>query len=61
MAPKTVELQKQKLGIEGKELEYEEYVQLIDSIRNMCKTMAGDAIANRIYEGLKEILDESQA
>ena len=61
MADKTVELQKQKLGIEGKKLSYEEYVQLIDAIRAMCRTMAGDAIASKIYEGLKDILDQEQA
>ncbi len=61
MADKTVELQKQKLGIEGKELGYDEYVQLIDGIRTMCRTMAGDAIARKIYEGLKDILDREMA
>ena len=61
MADKTVDLQKQKLGIEGKELSYDEYVQLIDAIRTMCRTMAGDAIASKIYEGLKDILDKEQA
>ncbi len=61
MADKTVELQKKKLGIDEKELGYDDYVKLIDSIRSMCKTMAGDAIANKIYEGLKDILDKELA
>ena len=61
MADKTVELQKKKLGIENEDLSYEDYEKLIDSIRNLCKTMAGEAIASKIYEGLKDILDKEKA
>ena len=60
MADKTLELQKKKLGIENKELCYDDYVNLIDAVRKLCKSMAGDAIASRIYEGLKGILEEQK-
>ena len=60
MADKTLALQKKKLGIDDKELCYEDYAELIDAVRKLCKSMAGDAIASKIYEGLKEILEEQK-
>lgn len=56
MAEKTIEVQKQKLGIKKKSLSTEEYVMMVTAIRELCKQMAGDAIANKISEGLNEIL-----
>lgn len=58
MADKTIELQKKKLGIEDGPLSYDEYARLIEAIGNLCRNMAGEAIANRILEGLKNILDK---
>lgn len=60
MAGKTLAIQKKKLGIDDKKLCYEDYNGLIDAIRNLCKSMAGDAIASKIYEGLREILEEQK-
>ena len=57
MAAQTIENQKDKLGIGGRKMSYEDYLTLIDSIRELCKKMAGDAIASKIYEGLKGIVD----
>jgi len=56
MAEKAIEVQKQKLGIKKKNLTTEEYVKMVIAIKNLCKQMAGDAIANKISEGLNEIL-----
>jgi hypothetical protein len=56
MAEKTIEVQKQKLGIKKKSLTTEEYIKMVIAIKDLCKQMAGDAIANKISEGLNEIL-----
>ena len=61
MADKTISIQKKKLGMEEKKLCYEDYARLIDAIRKLCKNMAGDTIASKIYEGLKDILEEQRA
>ncbi len=58
MASTTIERQKSKLGIEGKKLTREEYIELIGAIRKLCKSMAGEAIATRIYEGLIDIVNQ---
>ena len=57
MAAKTINIQKKKLGLEGDKLSYDEYVELVEAIRLLCKSMAGDAIASKIYDGLKTIID----
>jgi hypothetical protein len=56
MAEKTIENQKKKLGFEDKPLTYDEYEQVIVAIGDLCKHMAGDAIAVTIRAGLMEIL-----
>jgi hypothetical protein len=56
MAERTIEVQKQKLGIKKKILSTEDYIKMVIAIKDLCKQMAGDAIANKISEGLNEIL-----
>lgn len=58
MAEKAMENQKVKLGIEKKP-SAEDYKKIAEAIRDLCKNMAGDAIADRIYGGLVEILESS--
>ena len=57
MAQKTIENQKEKLDLSGKSLTNEQYVEVAESIRDLCKRMAGNAIADKIYTGLMEILE----
>lgn len=56
MAQKTIENQKAKLEL-GKELSTQDYRAVVESIRNLCRKMAGNAIADKIYDGLMEILE----
>ena len=61
MARKTIENQKEKLGLTKGELSYEQYVQIVESIRMLCFKMAGGAIAEKMRRGLVQILDEERA
>ena len=56
MAQKTIDNQKEKLELE-KELSHDDYVKIAESIRDLCKKMAGNAIADKIYSGLMEIIE----
>ena len=56
MAQKTIDNQKVKLEL-GEEISHQDYVKIAESIRELCKKMAGNAIADKIYEGLMEILE----
>jgi len=56
MAQKTIENQKAKLEL-GKELSRQDYKAVAESIRDLCRKMAGNAIADKIYNGLMEILE----
>ncbi|RLJ02079.1 MAG: hypothetical protein DRP08_04865 [Candidatus Aenigmatarchaeota archaeon] len=56
MAQKTIENQKDKLGM-GKKLAHDDYIKVAESIRDLCRNMAGNAIADKIYMGLMEILE----
>lgn len=57
MAERTIENQKAKLGIGEGDLSHDDYVRVIEAIGDLCKHMAGDAIAGRIQAGLTEILE----
>ncbi len=57
MAQKTIDNQKAKLEL-GEEINRQDYVAVAESIRDLCKKMAGNAIANKIYDGLMEILED---
>ena len=57
MAQKTIDNQKTKLDLEGGDLSYEEYMKIAESIRDLCRKMAGNAIADKIYGGLMEIIE----
>ena len=56
MAQKTIDNQKAKLEL-GEEISHQDYIMIAESIRELCKKMAGNAIADKIYEGLMEILE----
>ena len=58
MASTTIQRQKSKLGIEGKKLTRDDYLELIEAIRKLCKSMAGDTIANKIHQGLVDIVNQ---
>ena len=57
MAHKTIENQKAKLEL-GEEINHQDYVAVAESIRDLCRKMAGNAIAEKIYGGLMEILED---
>jgi hypothetical protein len=57
MAEKTMENQKRKLGLEEGKPSLEDYQKIAEAIRDLCRHMAGDAIAIKIYGGLLELLD----
>ena len=58
MAQKTIDNQKAKLEL-GEELSQGDYKKMAESIRDLCKKMAGNAIADKIYSGLMEIIETS--
>ena len=58
MAQKTIDNQKAKLDL-GQELSREDYIRIIESIRDLCKKMAGTAIAEKIYRGLMDIVEDN--
>ena len=57
MARKTIENQKEKLNLTKGELTYEQYVQIVESIRNLCFKMAGSAVADKLRKGLMQIIE----
>ena len=57
MASVTIEMQKEKLGCSG-DLSPEDYKQIAEQIRILCKEMAGDVLANKIYDGLMQLIEE---
>ena len=58
MAQQTIDNQKAKLEL-GKELSRDDYIKITESIRDLCKKMAGNAIADKIYNGLMEIIEDN--
>jgi hypothetical protein len=58
MAQRTVQLHKERLGLKGR-LGRDDYISLVKSISSLCKTMAGDAIARRMEEGLTTIVEHA--
>jgi hypothetical protein len=61
MARKTIENQKEKLNLTKGELSYEQYVQIVESIRDLCFKMAGNAVAEKLRNGLMQIVDAERA
>lgn len=61
MAECTINVQKEKLGLMKDNLTSEEYMMVVDSIVALCRRMAGEAIARRIEDGLKRIVNEAKA
>ena len=60
MARKTIESQKEKLGLTKGELSYEQYMKIVEAIRTLTRKMAGPGIAENIQRGLANILDEER-
>ena len=61
MAKRTIENQKEKLNLKKGELTYEQYVQIIESIRDLCFKMAGGAIAEKLRLGLMQIVEAERS
>jgi hypothetical protein len=61
MARKTIENQKEKLNLTKGELTYEQYVLIVESIRNLCFKMAGGAVAEKLRHGLMQIVEAERA
>ena len=57
MAQKTIDNQKAKLEL-GEDINPQDYIAVAESIRDLCRKMAGNAIADKIYDGLMEILED---
>ena len=56
MAQKTIDNQKAKLEL-GEDIDRQDYVAVAESIQDLCRKMAGNAVADKIYNGLMEILE----
>jgi len=56
MAERTIQKQMEKLQIMRGDLSYEEYKKVADSISDLCRHMAGEAIARKIHDGLMDII-----
>ena len=61
MARKTIENQKEKLKLTKGELSYDQYVQIVKSIKDLCLKMAGAAVANKVEQGLMQILEAEKS
>lgn len=61
MARKTIENQKEKLNLMKGELTYEQYVQIVESIRDLCNKMAGNAVAEKLRKGLMQIIETEKS
>jgi hypothetical protein len=57
MAEKAMENQKRKLGLEEGKPSLNDYQKIAEAIRDLCRHMAGDAIAIKIYAGLLDLLE----
>jgi hypothetical protein len=55
MAQRTIQLQKDRLGLKG-DLGRDGYLSVVKSIVSICRGMAGDAIARRMEDGLTKIV-----
>ena len=58
MAARTIQIHKERLGFKG-ELNRDNYISVVKSIASLCRTMAGDAIARRMEEGLTRIVEQA--
>ena len=58
MAESTVQLHKERLGLKG-ELSRDNYLSVVKSIGSLCRTMAGEAMARRMEEGLTRIVEQA--
>jgi hypothetical protein len=58
MAESTVQLHKERLGLKG-ELNRDNYISVVKSIGSLCRTMAGEAMARRMEEGLTKIVEQA--
>ncbi|MFH0816846.1 MAG: hypothetical protein V1934_08560 [Methanobacteriota archaeon] len=58
MAERTVQLHKERLGLRG-ELSRDNYISIVKSISSLCRTMAGEAMARRMEEGLTRIVEQA--
>jgi hypothetical protein len=62
MAEKTLLVQKDKLGFGlDPDLSSDDYLKVIKSIGNLCRAMAGEAIARKMEDGLSRIVAQSRA
>ena len=61
MARKTIENQKEKLNFKKGELTHDQYVQIVESIRDLCYKMAGNAVAEKLRKGLMQIVEAERS
>lgn len=57
MAQKTIDNQKAKLEL-GEEIDRQDYIAVAQAIQDLCRKMAGSAVADKIYDGLMQILED---
>ena len=57
LAKPTLDIQKKKLGL-GDEITLDDYKKLIEEIRNACKRLAGEQLAEDAYKKLQTILEK---
>jgi hypothetical protein len=56
MAKATIDRQKEKLHLTKAEMTYDQYLQIVEAIADLCLKMAGAAISVKVRNGLLEIV-----
>ena len=59
MAKSAIEVQKKKLGLKD-DLSKEDYLKIAKKIMELCKEMAGEHIAEKIYKDMLNIIGEKK-
>jgi hypothetical protein len=57
LAKPTLDIQKKKLGL-GEDISLEDYKNLIEGIKNACRRLAGEQLAEDAYKKLQKILED---
>jgi len=57
MAPITIASQKDKLGLSD-DIDSNDYIRVAEEIKKLCNDMAGEIIANKIYQGLVSLIEK---
>lgn len=59
MATLTFEMQKDRLNLDKEGLSVDDYILIAKEVRTLCKEMAGEVLADKIYNGLIDIIENN--